>query len=151
MALRRPPSAPVPGASRTLCGPTFTRPQDRVLQVLLLPGNFTGLIQGRGRDSSIQTEGPPSLKPEATPNWAVQELGRGAWQRRARLGPDDELPPHGSECHHRSSEMRPGLTAGGSAKPAQSMHIQFVLLIKILPGLRDVSSFITALSLLCLG
>ena len=39
----------------------------------------------------------------------------------------------------------------GSAKPAQSMHIQFLLLIKILPGLRDTSSFITALSSPCPG
>ena len=44
-----------------------------------------------------------------------------------------------------------GTHRGGSAKPAQSMYIQFLLLIKILPGLRDVSSFIRALSSLCLG
>lgn len=78
----------------------FTRSQDRVLKVLLLLGNSTGLIQGRGRDGSIQAEGPPSFNqdplPEAPSNWAVRELGRGAWQRRAHLGPDDELPPPGS-------------------------------------------------------
>lgn len=65
-----------------------------------LLGNSTGLIQGRGRDGSIQAEGPPSFNqdplPEAPSNWAVRELGKGTWQRRAHLGPDDELPPPGS-------------------------------------------------------
>ena len=36
------------GASQTRCGLTFTKSQDHVLKVLLLLGNFTRLLQGRG-------------------------------------------------------------------------------------------------------
>lgn len=64
---------PVLAASRTLCRLVFTRSQDHCWE-------FHRTHSGRGRDGSIQAEGPPSFNqdplPEAPSNWAVRELGR---------------------------------------------------------------------------